>query len=254
MQGIVRILLCAVLGLASVGTRAERITVAVASNFAAPMTDIAAAFERQSGHEVQLAFGSSGKLFAQISHGAPFEVFFSADRDKPEALERKGLAVESSRFTYAVGVLALWSARTDVPVENAEVLRQGDFNKLALANPRLAPYGAAAVDVLESLGLAEATRPRWVQGENIAQTYQFVGSGNAAVGFVALSQIMVEGIVRAGSAWIVPEPLHAPIRQDAVLLRRGASNEAARAFLAFVRSDAARAIIESYGYRGGEPT
>lgn len=229
--------------------QADQITAAVASNFTAPMTDLVAAFERETGHEVRLAFGSSGKFFAQISHGAPFEVFFSADRAKPEALEQKGLIVEGSRFTYALGALALWSSRDDVPVDNAEVLRRGDYNKLALANPRLAPYGAAAVEVLESLALAEATRPRWVQGENIAQTYQFVGTGNASVGFVALAQIMERGEIRSGSAWLVPDRLHAPIRQDAVLLRRGADSVAARAFLDFVRGDAARAIIESYGYQ-----
>ncbi|GGX48847.1 molybdate-binding periplasmic protein ModA [Saccharospirillum salsuginis] len=227
---------------------ADTLTVAVASNFTAPMNDIAAAFEQATGHTVQLAFGSSGKFFAQIRNGAPFEVFFSADQAKPRALEEQGSIVPGSRFTYAVGALALWSSREDVPVDNAEVLRRGNFNKLALANLRLAPYGAAAVEVLDALELTEATRPHWVQGENIAQTYQFVRTGNAAVGFVALSQVMSDGAVRHGSAWIVPGHLHPPIRQDVVLLPRGEGNEAARAFLDYVRGESARAIIESYGY------
>jgi len=227
---------------------ADTLIIAVASNFTAPMNEVASSFEQATGHTVHLAFGSSGKFFAQINHGAPFDLFFSADQAKPRALEEQGRIVPGSRFTYAVGALALWSSREGVNVDNAEVLRQGEFNKLALANPRLAPYGAAAVQVLDALALTETTRPHWVQGENIAQTYRFVRSGNAAVGFVALSQIMMDGEVALGSAWVVPNQLHDPIRQDAVLLPRSESNEAAQAFLDFVRSPTARRIIESYGY------
>lgn len=228
--------------------RADTVTVAVASNFTAPMSDIAAAFERETGHEVRLAFGSSGKIVAQIRQGAPFDAFFSADQAKPEALQTLGLAVPDSRFTYAIGALALWSSRPDLPLEGAGVLRQGDYHKLALANPRLAPYGEAAVEVLDGLALTESTRPHWVQGENIAQTYQFVRTGNATLGFVALSQIMTEGDVRSGSVWIVPDDLHSPIRQDAVLLRRGEDNDGARAFMDYMRGEDARAIIHDYGY------
>lgn len=232
---------------ASLSLRAEQLTVAVASNFAAPMREIAAAFERESGHGLRLAFGSSGKFYAQIQHGAPFDIFFSADRTKPQALEEAGLAVAGSRFTYAVGRLALWSRDAKLVRGGPQVLEEGGFNKLALANPRLAPYGAAAVQVLRNLGLEEVTKPHWVRGENIAQTYQFVASGNAALGFVALSQISGGG----GSAWIVPGNLHDPIRQDAVLLKRGAKSAAARALLRFVRGARAAAIIESYSYGAG---
>lgn len=243
--------LALVLMCASLSLRAEQLTVAVASNFTAPMREIAAAFERDSGHRVRLAFGSSGKFYAQIQHGAPFDIFFSADSAKPRALEKAGLAVPGSRFTYAVGRLALWSRDAKLVRGGPRVLEEGGFNKLALANPRLAPYGAAAVQVLRNLGLEEATSPQWVQGENIAQAYQFVASGNADLGFVALSQLDRNGEIDPGSAWIVPDELHNPIRQDAVLLKRGADSGAARALLHFVRGETAAAIIESYGYGAG---
>lgn len=251
MRGIRFSLLLLLLG-ASLQAQAEQLTVAVASNFAAPMREIAAAFEGETGHRVRLAFGSSGKFYAQIRHGAPFEAFFSADRAKPEALEKAGVAVPGSRFTYAVGGLALWSGDGNLVRGGPGVLERGAFNKLALANPRLAPYGAAAVQVLRKLSLEEATRPRWVQGENIAQAYQFVASGNADLGFVALSQVSEDGRIDSGSAWEVPEDLHDPIRQDAVLLKRGADSAAARALLRFMRGERAAAIIESYGYRAGD--
>lgn len=245
-----RWLICVALFWASATLHAEQVTVAVASNFTGAMKEIAAAFERESGHEVRLAFGSSGKFYAQIQHGAPFQVFFSADAAKPEALEKAGQAVPGSRFTYAVGGLVLWSADSG-RVQGPGTLKAGNFNKLALANPKLAPYGAAAVQVLDRLGLAQATRPHWVQGENIAQTYHFVASGNAQLGFVALSQVTRDGEIREGSGWIVPAKLHRPIRQDAVLLQRGANNEAAQSLLRFVRGDKAAQIIRSFGYRTG---
>ncbi|QTD53858.1 molybdate ABC transporter substrate-binding protein [Sulfidibacter corallicola] len=228
---------------------AGEIKVAVASNFTAPMKEIAAAFERSSGHRVTLSFGSSGKFFAQIKHGAPFQVFFSADRAKPEALEKAGLVVPESRFTYAVGALALWSVRPGYVDDDSARLKKGDFRKLALANPKLAPYGMAAVEVLQNLKLKEATQAKWVYGENISQTYQFVGSGNAELGFVAVSQIMDKGRIAKGFAWIVPGELHDPIRQDAVLLKRGAHSDAARALLHFVRGEKAAQILQSYGYK-----
>lgn len=228
--------------------QAEEINVAVASNFTAAMKEITAEFEKLSGHKVQLSFGSSGKFFAQIKHGAPFQVFLSADQDKPLALEQAGLIVPNSRFTYAVGALALWSSQYGFMDNDATRLKNGDFNKLALANPKLAPYGSAAVEVLEKLGLKEATVSKWIQGENILQTYQFVSSGNADLGFVALSQIMAAGQLSAGSAWIIPADLYPPIRQDAVLLRTGRNSTAARALLQFLRSAQGRETIESYGY------
>lgn len=227
---------------------AESITLAVASNFTGPMKALATAFEEETGHEVTLSFGSSGRFYAQIVHGAPYHLFFSADQAKPKALEQQDRIVEGSRTTYAVGSLALWSATPGLALENAELLRQGDYNKLALANPRLAPYGVAAVETLENLGLADSTRPHWVQGENIAQAYQFVETGNAEVGFVALSQIMQDGEIKSGSGWVVPAELHNPIRQDAVLLLHGENSTAARDFLRYIQTDSARNIIEAYGY------
>ncbi len=228
--------------------RADTVSVAVASNFTAPMRDIALAFQSVTGHEARLSFGSSGKFFAQIQNGAPFDVFFSADQAKPEALEQAQLALPDSRFTYAIGALVLWSSQPDYVGDGESRLREGEFRKLALANPRLAPYGMAAMEVLQALGLIKATQSRWVQGENIAQTYQFVRSGNADLGFVALSQVMAEGKVSSGSSWVVPAPMYQPIRQDAVLLRRGKDNAAALALLEFVRGDQAREIMMGYGY------
>lgn len=227
--------------------QAEEIHAAVAANFTAAMNDIVAQFEKSSGHKVTLSFGSSGKIFAQIQNGAPFQVFLSADQEKPEALEKAGLSVPGSRFTYAVGALALWSTKPGFANDVAH-LKSGDFNKLALANPKLAPYGVAAVEVLESLKLKQATESKWVMGENIAQTYQFVGSGNADLGFVALSQIMDKGKVKEGSSWIIPAELHSPIRQDAVLLNSAKDSAGAKALLAYLRSEEADAIIRSYGY------
>ena len=227
---------------------AEEVQVAVAANFSAPMQVIAAAFEKDTGHKAQLAFGSTGKFYAQIKNGAPFQVLLSADAETPAKLEREGLAVPRTRFTYAVGKLALWSAREGVVDGKGDVLRQGHYAHLALANPKLAPYGAAAIEVLKHLNLLDAVQPRLVQGENIAQTYQFVASGNAELGFVALSQIMKEGKLIDGSVWIVPDNLHAPIRQDAVMLASGKRNAAARALMAYLKSNKAKDVIRAYGY------
>jgi molybdate transport system substrate-binding protein len=227
---------------------AEQINVAVASNFTAPMKAIVTAFEQQSEHRVKLSFGSSGKFFAQITHGAPFELFFSADQTKPKALEESGLIVPGSRFTYAIGALALWSSNPTLLKNNAGALKQGQFTKLALANPKLAPYGLAAVEVLEHLALTEHTKAKWVQGENIAQTYQFISTGNADIGFVAMSQIMQQGQINLGSSWLIPHELYSPIKQDAALLARGKNSPAAKALLTYIQSNQAKAIIESYGY------
>ncbi|TPE47513.1 molybdate ABC transporter substrate-binding protein [Maribrevibacterium harenarium] len=225
----------------------EEIHAAVAANFNAAMQEVVAQFEQNTGHKVVLSFGSSGKIFAQIQHGAPFQIFLSADQNKPEALEKAGFSVPGSRFTYAIGALALWSAKADFAHDDTR-LKSGDFNKLALANPKLAPYGVAAVEVLESLKLRSATEAKWVMGENIAQTYQFVHSGNADLGLVALAQIMEKGKIKGGSSWIIPAELYSPIRQDAVLLNRAKDSAGAKALLSYLTSEDAREIIHSYGY------
>lgn len=235
--------------LLSATVRAETLTIAVASNFAKPMSEIARAFEKESKHSVRVAFGSSGKLAAQLLQGAPFHMFFSADQDKPELLLKRGIATSGSSFTYALGGLALWSS--DPTIDPERVLREGSFTKIALANPRLAPYGIAATEVLLNLTLLEASKPRWVLGENIAQTYQFVESGNAELGFVAASQIMENGKLIKGASWPVPQNLHNPIRQDAVLIGKQPSR-AAREFAAFVSGAEVTNIIERYGYQTGE--
>jgi molybdate transport system substrate-binding protein len=229
--------------------RAEEVQVAVAANFTAPMKAIVAEFEKLTGHKAQLSFGGTGKFYAQIKNGAPFQVFLSADDETPAKLEQEGLAEAGSRFTYAVGTLALWSARPDVVDDKGEVLSRGAFAHLALANPKLAPYGAAAMETLEKLGLAASLRAKFVQGENIAQTHQFVVSGNAELGFVALSQVMKDGRIGAGSAWIVPAGMHRPIRQDAVILNPGRDKAAANALLRYLRGRRAQAIIRAHGYQ-----
>ncbi len=228
---------------------AAEINIAVASNFAAPIKVIIAGFEQQTDHRVRLILGSSGRFYAQITHGAPFHVFLSADQAKPEALELQGLILPHSRFTYAIGRLALWSAKAGLVTGNADILKQNSFNKLAMANPRLAPYGAAAREVLQSLGLYDALSPKLVQGENIAQTYQFVATGNADLGFVSLSQVTENGRIRAGSLWIIPDQLHKAIRQDAVILKSAENNPAARAFVRYLQSGSVREIIRNSGYR-----
>ncbi len=220
----------------------DELLVAVASNFIAPMREIATAFEQQTGHKVTLASGSSGKLYAQIRHGAPFDVFLSADDEKPRALEAGGYALPGSRFTYALGWLALWSPNSTDP----KGLLHGDFARLALANPRLAPYGQAALSTLANLGLLERTRSRWVQGENIAQTYQFVASGNADLAFVALSQLNSQS--QPGGVWRVPSELHAPIRQDAVAISGSTKPILSSELLGFLKSESTAEILSRYGY------
>ena len=228
--------------------RAETVQVAVASNFAAPMQKIAAAFEKDSGHKAVLSFGATGKFYAQVRNGAPFAVLLAADDETPARLQKERLAVPGSAFTYAIGQLVLWSADSSVVDAQGAVLNAPLNGKLALADPKLAPYGAAALQVLQQRGLADKLRPHFVMGENIAQTFQFIKTGNASLGFVALSQVMQDGKISTGSAWLVPAALHEPIRQDAVLLRQGADNPAAKALLQYLRTDAARAVIRAYGY------
>ena len=228
--------------------RAGEVQVAVAANFTAPMQKIAAQFEQDTGNKAVLSFGATGKFYAQIRNGAPFEVFLAADDATPAKLEHEGLGVSGTRFTYAIGQLALWSPKADYVDARGDVLRGGRFAHLAIANPRTAPYGAAAVETLKKLNLYEGLQPKLVQGENIAQAQQFVGSGNAELGFVALSQVWQDGKLGSGSAWIVPSNLHSALRQDAVLLKQGEANPAARALASYLKSDKARAIIRAYGY------
>ncbi|MFE8071780.1 molybdate ABC transporter substrate-binding protein [Marinobacteraceae bacterium S3BR75-40.1] len=239
------IVMAVVLALSS-GCSEANLTVAVASNFTAPMRALMDRFQTQTGIRVDVAYGSSGKLFAQIQHGAPYQVFLSADQSKPEALLQAGHGVEGTAFTYAVGQLALWSPDPEKVDDQGAILASGDFRQLAIANPRLAPYGQAAQDVLRHLGLLKRYHARLVMGENIAQTFQFVDSGNAELGFVAVSQIMQDGKVTKGSAWLVPHALYSPIRQDALLLQ---DSESARALLEFLQTPESRALIESFGYQ-----
>lgn len=227
---------------------ADEVQVAVAANFTAPMKIIAADFEKDTGHKAMLAFGSSGKFYAQIKNGAPFQVFLSADDEKPAKLEQEGMTVPGSRFTYAIGTLVLWSAKPGFVDGKGEILKKGTFEHLAIASPKLAPYGAAAVEAMTKLGVMANVQPKLVEGENIAQTLQFVITGNADLGFVALSQVMKDGKIGEGSAWVVPANLHAPIRQDAVILSNGKGNVAAEALMKYLKSAKAAAIIKSFGY------
>lgn len=224
---------------------AGEVKVAVAANFAEPAREIAAQFQRRTGHTAVLSLGSSGQIATQIVNGAPFEVFLSADRERPQALERQRLAVPVSRFTYATGRLVLFSRTPSLVDARGAVLATGGFDKLAIADPATAPYGAAAVATLDKLGLRTRLQPKIVTGASIAQAYQFVDTGAAELGFVALSQVKT---VTGGSRWLVPARLHPPIDQQAVLLMAGASNPAAKAFLAYLRGREARAIIQRYGY------
>lgn len=225
------------------------VQVAVAANFAAPMQKLVPLFEQQTGHRVVASYGSTGKFATQIQNGAPFEVFLAADDETPAKLERAGHAVAGTRFTYAIGRLVLWSRQPGLVDAKGDVLRGDSFERLAIADPRLAPYGAAAVQTLRSLSLLERLQQRFVTGENITQAHQFVATGNAPLGFVALSQVQVDGRIGEGSAWLVPEQLHEPIVQQAVLLPNGRDNPAATALLNFLRSDAARALIRAAGYQ-----
>lgn len=240
-------IIAASLLVAQVATAGE-VSVAVAANFTAPMQKIAVEFERDTGHKASLAFGATGKFYAQIANGAPFEVFLSADDETPARLENEALAVKGSRFTYAIGKLVLWSATENYVDSQGEVLAKGNFKHIALANPKTAPYGAAAMETLKHLGLADKIQAKVVQGENIAQTHQFVSTGNAELGFVALSQVFKDGKLTSGSAWMVPPKYYSPIRQDAVILDKGRSNQAAVALMGYLKGDNAKTIIRSFGY------
>ncbi|MBU1690166.1 MAG: molybdate ABC transporter substrate-binding protein [Gammaproteobacteria bacterium] len=227
---------------------ADEVHVAVASNFAAPMAKIAAEFARDTGNKALVSSGGTGKLYAQIKNGAPFEIFLSADEETPAKLEKEGLGVAGSRFPYAFGRLALWSPKSDYVDPQGNIVKHGKFRHLAIASPKLAPYGRAAQEVLEKQGVWQSLQPRLVFGENIAQTHQFVSSGNAELGFVALSQIRQDSAEYQGSYWLVPQAMYTPIRQDAILLARGKGKTAAEQLLKFLKSDKATTIIKRYGY------
>ena len=228
--------------------RAAEVHVAVAANFVAPMTPLSKAFTAATGHTVKLSSGSTGKFYSQVIAGAPFEVLLSADDETPARLLREGHAVAGTAFTYAIGRLVLWSSQAGVVDAQGAVLAAGNFKHLAVASAKVAPYGRAALQVMQARGLTAALTPKLVTAESIAQAYQFVFTGNADLGFVALSQLRVPGRPAGGSQWLVPANLHEPILQDAVLLKAGGKSAAAVAFLAFLKSDGAQAVIQEFGY------
>jgi molybdate transport system substrate-binding protein len=236
------------IALCAFNVQAGEVRVATAANFTAPMKLIASYFERDTGHTAKLSFGATGQLFAHISHGAPFDVLIAADESTPQQLIAIGLGVADSSFTYAIGTLVLWSANPTLINNSSQILYSGKFGKIAIASPTLAPYGLAAMQVIKQLGVTSMVTPKLVEGASIGQTFQFVASGNASLGFVALSQVRSNGVIQNGSAWMVPANLHAPIRQDAVLLTAGKDNQAAKAFLTYLRSDTAAAVIRHFGY------
>jgi molybdate transport system substrate-binding protein len=228
--------------------QADEVKVAVAANFAGPFQKIAADFAAETGHSAVVSTGSTGKFYTQIKEGAPFEVLLAADNETPQKLEEEGLAVKGQHFTYAKGKLVLWSAKAGYVDSQGEVLKKGAFEHLALANPKLAPYGAAGIEVLKALGLYDAVAPKIVQGDNIAQALQFIATGNAELGFVALSQVAPPDKPASGSMWVVPAKFYTPILQDAALLKKGEQNAAAAALLKYLKGDKAKAVIKSYGY------
>lgn len=230
--------------------QAADVQVAVAANFAGPLAKIGESFTAATGHVLKVSPGPTGKFYTQITQGgAPFEVLIAADDETPKKLITEGFAVAGSNFTYAVGQLVLWSATPGLVDDQGAVLAAGKFSKLAIANPKIAPYGAAGIEVLKAKGVLDAVTPKLVTGDSIAQAYQFVSSGNAEIGFVSLSQVAVPGKPVPGSMWKVPQSLYGQILQDAVLLKAGQGNPAARALLDYLKSAPAKAVIEAYGYR-----
>lgn len=231
------------------GAIADEVKVAVAANFTAPIQALAPDFEKATGHKLVASFGATGQFYAQIKNGAPFDVFLSADDTTPAKLESEGDSVPASRFTYAIGSLVLWSADAAYLDGTDAALKAGQFRHLSIANPKAAPYGLAATQVLDRLGLSEAVKGKLVEGQNITQAHQFVSTGNAELGFVALSQVYKDGKVGSGSAWVVPDTMYDPIRQDAVILKPGANNPAAAALVQYLKGPQAAKVIESFGYK-----
>jgi molybdate transport system substrate-binding protein len=228
---------------------ADEVKVAVAANFTAPFQALAPAFEKATGHKLVASFGATGQFYAQINNGAPFDVLLSADDTTPARLESENATAPGSRFTYAIGSLVLWSADASYVDGTDAALKAGQFRHLAVANPKAAPYGLAAAQVLDRMGLSEAVKAKLVEGQNITQAHQFVSTANAELGFVALSQVYRDGKLGSGSAWIVPQALYDPIRQDAVILRQGANNPAATALVEYLKGAEAARVIESFGYK-----
>jgi len=228
--------------------RADEVRVAVAANFVGPLAGIAEGFGAATGHKLQVSAGATGKFYAQIVAGAPFEVLIAADDETPRKLVAEGHAVAGTNFTYAIGKLVLWSAQPGFVDERGAVLTAGRFAHLAIANPKIAPYGRAGMEVLKARGLTDAVAPKLVTAESIAQAYQFVATGNAELGFVALAQVAVPGKPAVGSSWLVPQSLYGEIRQDAVLLKAGEKNPAAAALLAYLQSAPAKSVIQAFGY------
>ena len=241
-------LIVVALAATALNARAGEVSVAVAANFAGPLARIGEGFTAATGHTLKISAGATGKFYSQIVAGAPFEVLIAADDETPKKLIAEGLAVSGSNFTYAIGKLVLWSAQAGYVDDQGAVLASGRFTHLAIANPKLAPYGRAGAEVLKARGLTDAIAPRVVTAESIAQAYQFIATGNAELGFVALSQVAAPGKPVAGSYWLVPPSLYGEIRQDAVLLKTGERNPAAAALLMFLKSATAKAVIQSYGY------
>lgn len=233
--------------LAATAARADQVLVAVAANFTAPFHKLAAEFEKDHGHQLVASFGSTGKFYAQIRNGAPFEVLLAADDETPAKLVKEGAAVPGSRFSYATGRLVLWSPKPGVVDAAGEVLKGSAVQKLAIADPRLAPYGVASVEVMKQLGVYDRLAPQLVTGETLAQVFQFVSSGNSPMGFLALSQVLKDGQIE-GSSWVVPAALHTPIRQDAVLLNPGQGKPGPAALLKYLQGAKAQALIQSFGY------
>jgi molybdate transport system substrate-binding protein len=227
---------------------AGEVNAAVAANFTEPVKQIVESFQKDTGHTVKLSFGSSGKFYSQIKEGAPFDVFLAADEKNPKLLEKEGLAVEGTRFVYALGKLVLWSPQPGYVDDKGYVLRKGNYNKIAYADPKLAPYGLAAKETLDDMGLWSVVQSKMVTGESITQTYQFAATGNAEMAFIALSQITKDGKVTEGSWWLVPAHMYNPIKQAAVQLSGAKDKTAAQAFMAYLKSDKAVSIIRSFGY------
>lgn len=227
---------------------ADELKIAVAANFLKTMESLSQAFEQQTGHVIKVSGGPTGKLYAQINNGAPFDLFFAADGKSTARLDEAGQIKPGSRFVYAQGRLALWMPQADAGTDALEVLKKADFKHLALANPKAAPYGVAAEQTLDKLGLLDLLRAKFVMGENIGQTYQFVATGNAQLGFVAHSYTVDAKHVNQGSYWLVPQPYHDPLDQEVVILKKAQGSAAAQAFMAYVRSAEGRRIIEASGY------
>ena len=232
----------------SLHAHADEVAVAVAANFTAPARALAEVFARTTGHEARLSFGATGAFYTQIKNGAPFDVLLAADDERPARLEKEGDTVAGSRFTYATGQLVLWSAKPGLVDDEGAVLKHGQFGKIAIANPKNAPYGAAAVEAMNKLGLAATLQPKLVTGESIGQTFNFIATGNAELGFVALAQVLDGGKLKSGSMWVVPAQYHAPIIQDAVILKRAANNPAAKAWMELLKTPQSKELIRSYGY------